>query len=345
MKQTRTLALLAMAAAVTATALTSPAEAFTGVASTTKASKATKSSEAARYAAVSGCTKHGYSVPCGPWRVTLRNGKTVTLSDATVYPRTDHGKVDKESAAPFAISGDGTRVVYFRKSDRKLVWQDLPTGRAHSLPGASAKVPKGVGMSDVDPTLSPDGDAVLIDYNDESGKLATLVVHLGSGEVAKLPGGDTVQGFSPDGRRILLSHFTGDNTTELAVYDTDGGEGESREVPQVVSNNSPIALADDGVTVAVVISPTSGKPRLRQYDLSTDAVSPAIDIDVPAAESPYRIDWDDSGKLTLWHLRSNDNDTVTRATASRIDPSNGDLKKVDSFKVRTNAWTWWLPGE
>ncbi|MFG1879899.1 hypothetical protein ACGFIV_34205 [Sphaerisporangium sp. NPDC049003] len=284
-------------------------------------------------------------MPCGAWELTLRSGKVVKLAGAAVFPRDAKGKVDKESNAPIAVSEDGTRVVYFRESDRKLVWKDVPSGRVHSLPGTTAKIPKGLGMTDVDPTLSPSGDVVVLDYFDDSGKRPTLAVDLGSGDVAKLPGSDTVQGFSPDGRRILVSRFTGDNTTEFAVYDTDGNQGESREVPQVVSNNSPVALADDGVTVGVVIVPTSGKPRLRQYDLSTDSVSPAIDLGIRSKESAYRISWDESGKLALWHLRSTEDGTVTRATVSTVDPSTGDLAKVDSFKVRTGLWTWWLPGE
>jgi hypothetical protein len=345
MKHARTLALLAMAASVTAAGVASPAEAKTGASSTTtKTAKATKASTAVRYAYLDSCQKKDYSVPCGSWMLTLRSGKTVKLPDATVFPRGANGKVDKESNAPFAVSGDGTRVVYFRKSDHKLVWKDARGGRSHSLPGTTAKVPKGLGMTDVDPTLSPDGDTAVIDYGD-TGKLPTRVVDLGSGDVTNLPGADVVQGFSPDGRRILASRVTSDNTAELTVYDPDGSQAESREVPQVVSNNSPIALADDGVTVGVVIIPSSGKPRLRQYDLSTDSVSPAIDLAVPSGEAPYRIYWDSSGKLTLWHLRTTGDGSVSRATASTVDPSTGDLKKMDSFKVRQGLWTWWLPGE
>jgi hypothetical protein len=342
MKQARTLTLLAMAAAVTATALASPVGAAS---STTKATNVTKTTKAVRYASLDSCPKDGSSVPCGAWELTLRSGKTVKLPDATVFPRGANGKVDKETSAPFAVSGDGTRVVYFRKSDHKLVWKDVLSGKVRTLPGSAAKVPKGLGMNDVDPTLSPDGDVVVIDYADDSGKLPTLAVGLGSGKAAKLPGRDSVQGFSPDGRRILVSRFTQDNTTEFAVYDTDGEQAESREVPQVVSNNSPVALADDGVTVGVVIVSSSGKASLRQYDLSTDAVSPAIDLAIVRSQLAYRIYWDNSGKLTLWHLTIKGEGTVAWATASTVDPSTGDLKKIDSFKVRTGPWVWWLPGE
>ncbi|MFC4529986.1 hypothetical protein [Sphaerisporangium dianthi] len=346
MKRTRTLTLLSMAAMATATTLAAvPAEAFTGAASAATSSGAATKGKAVRYAWVASCDKGDFAVPCGPWALTLRDGKTVRVPEATVYPRKANGKVDKESSAPFAVSGDGSRVVYFRKSDRKLVWKDVPSGRSHSLPGAAAKTPKGLDMSAVAATLSPDGDIVVVDYGDAAGRLPTLVVHLASGEIARLPGSDTFQGFSPDGRHLLVSHATEDNTTELTVYDTDGEAGESREVPQVVSNNSPIALADDGVTVAVVIVPTSGEPRLRQYDLSTDAVSPAVGLDLSSRDTLYRLDWDTAGKLTIWRLLSDDEGSIKRATASTVDPSNGHLKKIDSFAVRGGIYTWWLPGE
>ncbi|MBB5625346.1 hypothetical protein [Sphaerisporangium krabiense] len=275
----------------------------------------------------------------------MRSGKTLAVRDATVFPVKANGKADKEGSAPFAVSADGTRILYFRKSDRKLVWREAKGGRAHGLPGATARVPKGIGMDDVHAALSPDGGVVVLDYLDEGDRFPTLVVDLADGHVARIPGSDAVHGFSPDGRRILVSRQTGDNTTEFAVYDTEGAQAESREVPQVVSNNAPVALADDGVTVAVVIVPSKGRPRLRQYDLSTDAVSPAVDLPIPAQDSPYQIFWDGAGKLTLWHLRAQEGGMISRITASAVDPATGGLRKIDSFKGPSHVWTWWLPGE
>ncbi|MFC4588865.1 TolB-like translocation protein [Sphaerisporangium corydalis] len=298
-----------------------------------------------RYASLDSCTRKDEARPCGAWMLTLRNGRTVKLTDAAVFPRTAKGRLDRTSSTPFAVSGDGDRVLYVRASDHKLVWKDVLTGRVRSLPGAAARAPKGLGMSDVDPILSPSGDVVVIDYYDDSGKRPTLAVDLGTGQIGKLPGGDSVQGFSPDGRRILMSGSTSDNTTEFAVYDTNGQPAETREVPQVVSNNSPVALADDGVTIALVIVPPSGRPNLRQYDLSTDAISPAIDLGIAKKESAYRIYWDDSGKLTLWTLLSQKDGDVVRATVGAVNPSTGHFAKADSFRVRDHLWTWWLPGE
>src|SRR5689334_16382853 len=119
MKRIRATALLAMAAMATATTLTGPAEAFTGAASATT----TASGKTVRYAWVANCINNGYDGPCGPWTLSLRDGTTVKVPEATVYPRGVDGRPDKEASAPFAVSGDGTRVVYFRRSDHKLVWK------------------------------------------------------------------------------------------------------------------------------------------------------------------------------------------------------------------------------
>ncbi|MEO3807861.1 hypothetical protein ABGB17_02530 [Sphaerisporangium sp. B11E5] len=290
--------------------------------------------------------KGDFSRPCGSWKLTLSNGKTVTLADATVFPRQADGKVDKSSNAPLAISGDGSRVVYFRKSDRKIVWRNAAGGTARALPGKAAKVPKGLGMADLAIKLSREGDRIAIDYNDSDGSLPTLLVDLRGGGTATLPGVKVVQGFSPDGTHVLTTGFTEDNTTEFTVYDTEGNAGESRVVPQVVSNNAPIALADDQVTVGLVInSLTGGTSTLRQYDLSTDSVSPAFDLKVPFGETPYRLYWDENGKLIVWGVRANDDGLADRATARRIDPSTGELTRIDAFPMKPDVWTWWLPGE
>lgn len=343
MKRARTLALLAVATAATVSMTTGPAEARTGAASTATVSK---SGKAVRYAWLRSCVVGEFTRPCGKWKLTLSNGRTVTLADATVNPRLSDGKVDKFTNAPLVISGDGGRVVYFRKADRKLVWRNVAGGPARALPGKAAKVPKGLGMADISVKLSRDGDRVAIDYADADGSLPSLLVDLRGGGTAKLPGQEVVQGFSPDGSHVLTGGLTEDNTTELTVYDTEGNAGESRVVPQVVSNNMPIALADDQVTVGLVVtSLTKGRSTLRQYDLSTDSVSPAFDLKVPINETPYRLDWDPNGKMVVWGVRVNTAGFADRATARRVDPSTGELTKVDSFPMKPDVWTWWLPGE
>lgn len=328
MLHTRGLAVLAVAAAAS-TLMITPAAAGTNT---------------VRYAWVDGCAKKDYTVPCGPWTLTMRSGKDLVLKDAVVFPESAGGKVDKEANAPLAVSGNGRYVNYFRKSDSRLVIHDVVTGSVKALPGKAAILPKGLGMSDLDLGFSNDGRRLVIDYLDFSATKPSVVVDLRAGTTSKLPGGEFVQSFSPDGEYVLTSRSTDDNTTEFAVYDGKGDKMHSQVVPQVVSNNSPIALADDGTTVALVIT-GSKKARLRTYDLSTDEVSEAVTLRYPATESPTRLLWETSGKLSVWNMRSNANGDLQGYTKRTIDPNSGASPLADSFRFKSGIWTWWLPGD
>ncbi|MFE3453723.1 TolB family protein [Nonomuraea sp. NPDC059194] len=300
-----------------------------------------------RYGWVGSCAKKDYTIPCGPWHLALGGGKDVVLKDAVVYPTAAGGKIDKESSAPISISGDGRFVGYFRASDRKLVVRDIASGSVKALPGKAAVAPKSVGMVNVDPTFSPDGRRVVVDYYDDDSKLPSLLVDLATGAVHRIPGNETVQGFSPDGSHLLTTRGTDDNTTEMAVYDESGAEVRSKVVPQVVANNAPIALADDGVTVGlVIVSPqTNGKTRLRTYDLSTDGVSDAVTLRLPTGESPTRLVWSASGEATLWTLKSDAEGNTNQAVKRSLNTGTGATAVRDSFRIKSGIWTWWLPGD
>ncbi|MEV0583096.1 hypothetical protein [Nonomuraea sp. NPDC050310] len=335
MINSRGYAALALAAAASSIMIAAPAEARTAA-------------SPARYAWLDGCPKKDYTVPCGDWTLTLRNGKHVALKDAVVHPRGADGKTDKEASAPIAISGDGSSVGYFRESDNKLVVRDLAGGSVRTLPGATAKLPKGLGMNDLDLAFSNSGDKLFIDYFDAASKLKSVVVDLTSSKVTRINGTEVMQGFSPDGAYVLTSRITADNTTEFAVYDADGQEVESRVVPQVVSNNAPVALNDDGKTVAVVITgpETTSRARLRTYDLSTDTVSDAVKLSYPPeAEYPNRITWESGDGLTLWTSRTDAEGTPVAAVQRRVNPDTGAAVRQDSFKFKRGLWTWWLPGD
>lgn len=150
-----------------------------------------------RYGWVDACPKKDYSIPCGPWTLTLGSGKTVQLKDAAVHPVLPNGKTDTESSAPIAISGNGRFVGYFRKSDRRFVVRDVGSGSVKALPGKAAMAPKGVGMLNVDPLLSPDGRRIVIDYYDDAAKLPSLLVDLRTRAIHKIPGNETVQASAP----------------------------------------------------------------------------------------------------------------------------------------------------
>ncbi|MBG0813866.1 hypothetical protein [Planomonospora sp. ID82291] len=342
----RALAALVLAAAAATTTIATPAQANTGAASATRpslASAASAPADAVRYAWLKNCTKKEDEVPCGAWTLSLRSGKTVELPDARVHPVSAGGKPDKSVGAPFAVSGDGRVVNYFK--GRRLVVRDVASGKVRPLPGRAAALPKGLGMHEVDVALSADGSIAAVDYLDTAAKLPTLVADLKTGGVAKLPAGDTVLGFSPDGRHLLTSRFTDDNTTEFVVFDTAGRRTANQVVPQVVSNNAPIALADDGTTVALIVTGASGVSRLRTYDLASDTVSDAVPLGIPKGETTQRLFWDPAGTLTLWTSREDANGTITSVVQRTVATATGTTRRLDSFKIKSGLWTWWLPGE
>ncbi|GLW99569.1 hypothetical protein [Microtetraspora sp. NBRC 16547] len=336
---TRKLAILAAAVAATTSALAIPtmAEAKTGAASAANAQ--------IRYVWVKSCGEKDYTVPCGSWNFVTRDGKTRTLGDARVYAVNARGKVDKESLAALAISDDGEKVAYFRKSDNKLVIRDLATNRVRALPGTASRLPKGLGMSDLVTTLSPDGSSLLIDYQDENDKLPSLLVNMATGKIAKLRTDLYLQGFSPDSRHVLASRYTRENTTELRVLDENGATTGRKVVPQVIANNTPQALANDGNTVAVMINMTGGKQRLRVYDLESDSVGDAVNVNVPKNETPQQLRWDDSGNLTVWEMRSDKDGNTNGLVRRTLDPTSGGTTKTDSFPLTAKVYMWWVPGE
>lgn len=339
------LAILAVAAAATAAAFAAPANAAANVNAAARTGATSAAKVSVRYTWVKSCKKKDYTVPCGPWTLSLSSGKQLQLTDARVHPVTYSGKVDKEASTAFAVSGNGKNVAYFRKSDGKLVVRDLSANKVHMLPGKSGKLPKGIGMGDLDTFLSADGSVIVIDYFDQNSTLPSLIVNVKTGKIRKLQANATVQGFSPDGDQLLVTRYTDENTTEFVVFDENGNKGARQVVPQVVANNAPLALANDGTSVALIVTTPSGKQRLRVYDLASDTVGDSVDVKVPKNESAHRLFWDSSDNLTLWELRNDAQGNTLGATARSLDPSSGATSKIDSFKITPSVWAWWLPGE
>ncbi|GIH69029.1 hypothetical protein [Sphaerimonospora thailandensis] len=339
--QAQALTVSASATSVTASAARNTLASSTASAARTATASADKR---IRYVWVKQCGKGDATVPCGPWTVTLTNGKDVRLTDALVFSLTAKGKVDKGAMAPLTVSGDGNRIAYFRKPDGKLVVRDVAKGRVHMLPGSSAKPPKGLTMTDVALTLSPNGEIIMIDYGDSKGKLPSLLVDLRSKKIGKLKGNLTFEGFSPDGKHVLTRRVTSENTTEFAAYDLNGNRTNSQVVPQVVANNSPIALADDGTSMALIINVSDTKKRLRTYDLASDTVGDYVNVTAPKDEYPYSLRWTPEGGLTLWALRYDREMNLRGVTLRGLDPATGATIKIDSFKLRSDLWNWYLPG-
>nr|WP_062338405.1 hypothetical protein [Herbidospora sakaeratensis] len=320
------------AAVLTALAVVSPvavAEASTGAASSP-----------ARYVWLKSCPKAGYTVPCGDWMVSRRDGSTTSIPDAQVYQVTASGGVNRETSLQPALSGDGRRVAYFTASTKKLVVRDLVSGKVHPVRGAAAKLPKGLLINDVDTLLSYDGKQLAIDY--VQGKQPTKVVDVASGSYYTLPFDAALQGFSGDGSKVMVTETSDQNTTIFSSYDADG-ELNSQEVPQVVDDNYPLALADDGRSVAVFIE--GRQAAVRTYDLSSDSVGPPVKLTMPKGERANKLVWQTSDRLLLWTYRNNANGDVLGGGLRTIDVDTGKLTKVDTWSLRSNLWIWWLPGE
>ncbi|GLX96084.1 hypothetical protein [Herbidospora sp. NBRC 101105] len=321
-----------VAAVLTALAVVSPAavaEASTGAASSP-----------ARYVWLKSCPKAGYTVPCGQWMVYRRDGSTTPLPDAQVHQVTASGGVDRESSLQPAVSGDGRRIAYFTATTKKLVVRDLVTGKVHPLRGAAAKLPKGLLINDIDTLLSYDGKQIAIDY--VQGTLPTKVVDVASGSYYTLPADATLQGFSGDGSKVMVTGTSDQNTTIFSSYDADG-EVNSQEVPQVVDDNYPLALADDGRSIAVFIE--GRQAALRVYDLSSDSVGAPVKLTMPKGERANKLVWQTSDRLLLWTYRNSPSGDVIGGGLRTIDVDTGEMKKVDTWSLRSNLWIWWLPGE
>ncbi|MEV7807171.1 hypothetical protein AB0O28_29920 [Microbispora sp. NPDC088329] len=294
-----------------------------------------------RYASVDACTvKDLGSIPCHTWRLDLLDGERVALKDAMVAPLNAKGKPVKEMQAPFSVSGDGESVAYFRKSDHRLVVREFH-GSAHAMGPVHVMpkklLPRGVGMNEAWVRLSQDGARLILGYGVKDGSSRARIFDVpGARETGALAPFGTFRGFSGDGSAVLVDQGTDENTTELAVYDTAGGELARVVPPETVAVNLPWGLSSDGRTVAFVTG-AGKKARLRFYDATTDQSGGSVRFSLPSDASVEMIDWTGEHEVTLHLIRSA---TVDRVTILRVDTSTGGTRVRDSYKVRAGTFTY-----
>ncbi|WP_143020147.1 hypothetical protein [Sinosporangium album] len=332
-------------------ALGVPAEA--GAFSMPEALFTANADDTVRFTWADACEKNTFTAPCGPWKMTLRSGKVVKLADVRVIAKDAKGTSVKYWPAPTAVSGDGRFIHYFREADDTMVVRNVATGAVEALPDAVAKPPKGLGMMDIDPRLSPNGRYLVLDYGDDrgdqKGTRPSVLVDLERGTHAEIPAAYEILGFGPDGSRLLVNRFTSKGAAEFAVFGADGRKQVSRMVPREVASNGPVALAEDGATVALVVgySRAGAKTGLRHYNLSTGVFSSAVKLGYPRQEHPHSLYFDASGNLTLWTRLSTGDRAFAGAARYAVDPRNGDTRKKDSFGIPDKAGDSWLqlPGE
>lgn len=288
-----------------------------------------------RYASVDSCSgKDGAATPCHTWRLDLLDGTRVALKDAMLWPFGVKGKPVKEMQAPLSVSGDGESVAYFRKSDHRLVVREFH-GRVHVMPEKA--LPRGVGMDGAWLRLSQDGARLVLGYTvKDGGSRARIFDVAGARETGTLPAFGTFAGFGGDGSAVLVEQDTDENTSGLAVYDTQGGELARVVPPQVVAVNAPWALSSDSRTVAFVIG-SGTKARLRFYDVTADRTGGSVRFTLPSDAAVEMIDWTGEHEVTLHLVRSG---SVDRVTILRVDTETGRTRVRDSYKVRAGTFSY-----
>ncbi|MFF3667922.1 hypothetical protein [Microtetraspora malaysiensis] len=282
-----------------------------------------------RNVSVKGCRDKKYGqVPCGPWRLAMHSGKTVTFTDALVWPRDAKGKTYTYLAAPIAVSGDGHSLVYFRKSDNRLVVRELG-GTVHVMPTL-----KGLNANaSVELSLSQDGRRLLVGYFGSNGERRPYRVYDVSdpGQGATLPKTLVNASLSGDGATVLGEIETDENTQTLVTYDASGNEVSRVEPPQIVVNNSPHALSSDGRTVAVVTG-SGGGARLKLYDMVEDRVVRSVRVKLPAGRTPFMLDWTGDHQVTM-HV-----DRGRTMWIGQFDSETGAGKVRDTYPMPKDAF-------
>lgn len=305
----------------------------------------TSADAAARAVWIKSChnKKQQLNVPCGHWQLIMRDGSKKTVPDAAAASvSADGSKTDEE--ASFAISGDGTWIVYERAKDHRLVARKAAGGAVTELP--KSLVPKGLGTGGVTVYLTGSGDKVLVNYEDVAEREPGKVVTVATGAIVKLPPKDAMQGFSADGDEVLALRYRKDNTTQVVAHRLDGSSIKQTP-PQVVVNAPVRALAADGRTLAVFVSGNADKkkaPRLRVYDLETGALSPGVDLALKPTETPYLAEWTGDDRLTV-KVSSGGDGAPTVLRVLTVDVASGAIAKLDRYSISKTNYTWYAAGE
>jgi hypothetical protein len=284
-----------------------------------------------KYVSVKSCKTHENIRPCGPWRLEMHSGTERLLSDALVNPIDRHGKAVKDLTAPIAVSGDGQSVAYFRKRDHRLVVRELG-GPVHVM-GKDA-LPKKADMASVQLHLSQYGDSLAVEFDQgEPTRVYDVSRGLGPG---KIPGAYSVLNLSRDGETVLVAQYTPDNTTRLLTFDAEGHELSRVEPPQVVANNAPLGLSEDG-TMAAFFSGVGPKSKLRLYDMRADSVFTSIKVKLGSTDSPEAIDWTGDHEITA-HIPHLAESGRTSMRILVIDTETGTIKVRDSYRVKADSY-------
>lgn len=257
----------------------------------------------------SGCRdrKGEYHV-CAPWRLYLRSGRVIRLTEARMYP-----SGGRKYPAPFALSPHGGNAAYFRLKDGALVVRDVTTGKV--------RVVAGVDWSNHRHSiaLGPLGRFVVL-YRVHPGPYQ--IVDSLTGRRHTLPVGEVPQNFSPDNRYLLTRR-----QQDVTVYET----GTWRVVWS--RKNAPgTALHMDGTTVAYIDRGDRKRHRIRFFDLATGRRVGAS-LRLPAGEFGMAVSWDRANHLDV--LSTVNAGTSGDRTTWRWRRANDGMRVIDTFVERS----------
>lgn len=284
------------------------------------------------YVSVKSCKAGADTRPCGPWRLEMHSGAEHRLPDARVYPLDRHGKAVKDLTAPIAVSGDGQSVAYIRERDNRLVVREVG-GPVHVM-GKDA-LPKKADMGTIQLHLSQYGDSLAVEYADGREPTRVYDVSRGLGP-GKIPGAYSVLSLSRDGETVLAAQYTADNTTRLLTFDAEGNELSRVEPPQIVANNAPLGLSEDG-TMAAFFSGVGSASKLRLYDMRANSVFTSIKVKLGSTDSPEAIDWTGDHEITA-HIPHIAESGRTSMRILVIDTETGTIKVRDSYTVKADSY-------
>ncbi|WP_433514851.1 hypothetical protein ACQP2T_04030 [Nonomuraea sp. CA-143628] len=259
-----------------------------------------------------------YAQRAQTWELVLTNGKVVKVPEALAVAPAD--AVNAGSRTSFLVSGDGRNFFYFRKSDGLFVQRTLNSGERVVSRKLTAD-----NIYEEWPSVSDDGSYVV---TETSGPGLGILADLRTGKVLPPPKGtDSWQGFSPDSNRLLLE---GDRAI---VFD----RGLRGRTP-VKSRLSPLALANDYVTVAAPVGKTSKLRKLRLLNLRTGRTISTVTARLPRGQYIDDLDFDRSGRLIV---RSK---TKTGVAVYRLSKTTGKATLVRTL-ARPKVKVWVLPGD
>ncbi|WP_283135403.1 hypothetical protein [Rhizohabitans arisaemae] len=318
-----------LATVLTTVALTLVATVATPL--TTRAETRPHTKNTIRHATLDRCkvlTQHA----CGPWRLSLRNGKRITLADAQVHPRDKRGKPILERMAAMAISGQGRQVAYIRAADHRIVVRDLG-GDVHVMPRKSLPT-RG---DDVTLRLSLDGTYLAIDNQ-------IFDVNRGV-KLAELPWEATIEGFSGDGNEVLTVKPLKDERLELTSYSLRGellarATLKSDDEPTAYSY-VPYALGTDGHTVAHLTTNTGGG-SVEIIDLITGEIVRNVKVKMGIFYSGrlqlvFIADWITADELTVY-LEEEGPTTPSPIRVLEINLTTGKITTRERYKFRDNVF-------